>query len=76
MITALRIWWWRFRYGWRIWTRSSSDDVMFGHYWRMCFGQIAEAGWQYAVESEGGVEAALKESPVDWADEELSCWTD
>ena len=72
----LRILLWKLRYGWRIFARSVAPDVKFGHYLIVCLGAISDAGWQYAVDSQGGIDAALKESPVEWADEEMSCWTE
>jgi hypothetical protein len=76
-VSALRIFLWKLRYGWRIWRRSHGEDVMWGHYWRMCFGVISDEGWRWHLEcNDKDVSAALNSSAVEAADEELSCWTD
>lgn len=76
-MTELRIALWKLRFGLHIWMRSHGDDFRLGHYFRMCLGQIAHEGWIFHLEcNDDDVAKALNSSPVEAADEELSCWTD
>lgn len=72
----LRILWWKWRYGWRIYFRSAMHEQWNGLYWTWCIGECAMVGFENAVQNEGGVGAALETDPVEEADCELECWTD
>lgn len=77
LLQRTAILWWKWRYGWRIYTKSKAHADWLGSYLPWCVGECATAGWEYAFESNGkSLKAALLENPIDWADDELSCWTD
>lgn len=72
--TNVRIWWWKWRYVERILSRAmparSSKDIESAWY-------LADCGWESALDwCDNDVEKALKESPKDSADSELSYWTE
>lgn len=76
-----RVWFWMLRYAVHVWSRSRTvEDARL--YWAFCW-EMAETGWwvQFSWEkdctsSKDPVRAALDESPIDVAEEEMSCWTD
>lgn len=80
--TALRVWWWRLRYAWRVFARSRARSDFVGSYLRWCLADCSRAGWEVAVETmraERGDPVALvldHVDPRDEADEELSNWED
>ena len=70
----LRIWWWKFRYANHVFCRAMTCE---GHGldWAFCW-DMATTGWQIALEWEKTIDAALKESPIESAEEEMSYWID
>lgn len=70
----LRLWLWKVLYGLRLFQRGSAPGMKFGSYLPWCLGEAAQQGWLWHLEVYESVEAALRESPIDAADEEMSNW--